>query len=67
MISASIPHCAKLTDLPAHHIRAAVKDGSLRARKFGTRKVIMLDDLREWLRAHTPNTTEQVNGSSAHV
>jgi excisionase family DNA binding protein len=65
MISASIPRCAELTDLPAHHIRAAVKDGSLPARKFGTRKVIMLDDLREWLRAHSSPTTKQTVGVSS--
>ncbi len=51
MIAASLERAAELCDCPAHHIRQAAKAGELPYTKLGVRKVVLLDDVREWLRS----------------
>jgi hypothetical protein len=50
MLAASLERCARLCDLPAHHIRQAAANGSLPYVRMGVRKIVLLDDLQRWLR-----------------
>ena len=45
----TIEDAARITTCGRTSIYAAIKDGALKARKFGRRTVILDEDLRAWL------------------
>jgi excisionase family DNA binding protein len=45
----TIEAVARITTAGRTSIYAAIKDGSLKARKFGRRTIILDEDLRAWL------------------
>jgi excisionase family DNA binding protein len=45
----SIEDAARITSCGRTSIYAAIKEGALKARKFGRRTVILDEDLRDWL------------------
>ncbi len=47
----SVEDAARITTCGRTSIFQAIKEGSLRARKFGRRTVILDEDLRAWLAA----------------
>lgn len=52
MLAASIARAAQLCDVPDHHLRQAVKSGALPYTQLGIRKILILDDVKQWLRSH---------------
>jgi excisionase family DNA binding protein len=50
-LSLSPEEASALTGIGMTSIRQAAANGALKARKLGTRTIILQDDLRDWLKA----------------
>jgi len=54
VVAYSPTSAAAATELRPERIAAAIRDGSLRAVRVGTKTRIIASDLVEWLRSHAP-------------
>jgi excisionase family DNA binding protein len=61
-ISLSPEEASALTGIGLTSIREAAATGALKARKHGTRTIILPDDLKEWLRSLPEMTGKKMVG-----
>ena len=53
-IALSSTRCAAATGLRLERIQAAMRDGSLRSSRIGTRTLILVRDIEAWILSHGP-------------
>ncbi len=57
---AASPHdCAKIFGIPYHQLRAAIAAKELCARAVGRHSVLLLDDVRLWIRSRPPTKSSR--------
>jgi hypothetical protein len=66
LIAASPQRVARLTGLPPRQIYSAIQSGFLVPHKVGKRSVLLVDDVKEWLRAQPVFVACQKRGVQCH-